>query len=279
VVIVPDKQLSLAIGKEGQNARLAAKLTGWRIDIKSETEASAEGLDRLVAERAARGLGKTDDLLAVAERLLMGSENKAEDRLFAAAKSLEGIEPTAGELGMVEEASKGARKPVRKPADDGTTEFVEGLPMEMSGRGELPAFVEPAPVKGPSTRDLEDAFARSLVQVERNVEPVLPSEAPFSQEEAPNVESMTPAMEPLPEVITADMLRARMAERRQREQMASIEVPKELLAGLDEAMLEKDESASRVKKGAPPAKAAAKPKKKKKYYAADAGDDDDPYAG
>ena len=38
-VVVPDHQLSLAIGKEGQNARLSAKLTGWRIDIKSETQA------------------------------------------------------------------------------------------------------------------------------------------------------------------------------------------------------------------------------------------------
>ncbi|MHB8840961.1 MAG: transcription termination factor NusA [Candidatus Aquicultor sp.] len=38
-VVVPDNQLSLAIGKEGQNARLAAKLTGWRIDIKSESQA------------------------------------------------------------------------------------------------------------------------------------------------------------------------------------------------------------------------------------------------
>ena len=38
-VIVPDNQLSLAIGKEGQNARLAAKLTGYKIDIKSETQA------------------------------------------------------------------------------------------------------------------------------------------------------------------------------------------------------------------------------------------------
>lgn len=38
-VIVPDHQLSLAIGKEGQNARLAAKLTNWKIDIKSESEA------------------------------------------------------------------------------------------------------------------------------------------------------------------------------------------------------------------------------------------------
>jgi N utilization substance protein A len=41
-VIVPDDQLSLAIGREGQNARLAARLTGWRIDIRSETEFSAE---------------------------------------------------------------------------------------------------------------------------------------------------------------------------------------------------------------------------------------------
>ena len=39
-VVVPDNQLSLAIGKEGQNARLAAKLTGWKIDIKSESQAN-----------------------------------------------------------------------------------------------------------------------------------------------------------------------------------------------------------------------------------------------
>lgn len=43
-VIVPDYQLSLAIGKKGQNARLAAKLTGWKIDIKSESEAEEMGL-------------------------------------------------------------------------------------------------------------------------------------------------------------------------------------------------------------------------------------------
>src|SRR5205823_9340111 len=41
-VVVPDDQLSLAIGKEGQNARLAARLTGWRVDIKSETEFAEE---------------------------------------------------------------------------------------------------------------------------------------------------------------------------------------------------------------------------------------------
>ena len=44
-VIVPDDQLSLAIGRDGQNARLAARLTGWRVDIKSETEFAPEETD------------------------------------------------------------------------------------------------------------------------------------------------------------------------------------------------------------------------------------------
>ena len=49
-VVVPDYQLSLAIGKEGQNARLAAKLTGWKIDIKSETQAKDDVLDESMNE-------------------------------------------------------------------------------------------------------------------------------------------------------------------------------------------------------------------------------------
>ena len=49
-VVVPDYQLSLAIGKEGQNARLAAKLTSWKIDIKSETQAASEQLDENMNE-------------------------------------------------------------------------------------------------------------------------------------------------------------------------------------------------------------------------------------
>jgi len=50
-VIVPDYQLSLAIGKEGQNARLAAKLTGLRVDIKSETQATDDDRGRGEARR------------------------------------------------------------------------------------------------------------------------------------------------------------------------------------------------------------------------------------
>ena len=47
-VIVPDDQLSLAIGKEGQNARLAARLTGWKIDIKSQSQVD----ELMLAEQA-----------------------------------------------------------------------------------------------------------------------------------------------------------------------------------------------------------------------------------
>ena len=53
-MIVPDNQLSLAIGKEGQNARLAAKLTGWKIDIKSQSQAAE--MDDMVDENGGQGL-------------------------------------------------------------------------------------------------------------------------------------------------------------------------------------------------------------------------------
>jgi N utilization substance protein A len=53
LVIVPDYQLSLAIGRDGQNVRLAARLTGWRLDITSETE-SNEARERYMVERAER---------------------------------------------------------------------------------------------------------------------------------------------------------------------------------------------------------------------------------
>ena len=54
-VIVPDDQLSLAIGREGQNARLAARLTGWRVDIRSETEFAKEEQDSGYEEEEAGG--------------------------------------------------------------------------------------------------------------------------------------------------------------------------------------------------------------------------------
>jgi N utilization substance protein A len=63
IVAVPDKQLSLAIGKEGQNARLAAKLTGWRIDIKSTSALEAEkvSLGREAAMEAGEAVAEAEE--------------------------------------------------------------------------------------------------------------------------------------------------------------------------------------------------------------------------
>ncbi len=66
-VIVPDNQLSLAIGKEGQNARLAAKLTGWKIDIKSQSQAEemlSRSLDEMPEMEEADDLDGLDDPFA-----------------------------------------------------------------------------------------------------------------------------------------------------------------------------------------------------------------------
>jgi N utilization substance protein A len=65
-VVVPDKQLSLAIGKEGQNARLAAKLTGWRIDIKSASTAEAE---KAAAKPAPEVEEKAEEIITEVEPL------------------------------------------------------------------------------------------------------------------------------------------------------------------------------------------------------------------
>ena len=101
-VVVPDKQLSLAIGKEGQNVRLAAKLTGWRIDIKSASAAEAERLEE------AKLATKAVEAEEVAEEKTITEEMPAE--ILAALEPLE----LAGELveGLPEEAAEEGAEPV-----------------------------------------------------------------------------------------------------------------------------------------------------------------------
>ncbi len=100
VVIVPDYQLSLAIGKEGQNARLAARLTGWRIDIKSETQ---------FGEEQRGGTAKAAPKKASAESEAASSEPAAEaaDAPEPAVDTAEPTEPVeAPEEPAVEEPSE-----------------------------------------------------------------------------------------------------------------------------------------------------------------------------
>jgi N utilization substance protein A len=95
-VVVEDKQLSLAIGKKGQNVRLAAKLTGWRIDIKSEEEKRREvelqfGALELGGEEQAEGEG----LEAVADVDAADGEESQVDGSLEASDVVEGEQPEA----------------------------------------------------------------------------------------------------------------------------------------------------------------------------------------
>ena len=80
MVVVPEDQLSLAIGREGQNARLAAKLTGWRIDIMSVSEAASKALVQLRSDPGLAKLAAEEtDTMARVETLL---EQKEEGRVL-----------------------------------------------------------------------------------------------------------------------------------------------------------------------------------------------------
>ena len=145
IVVVPDKQLSLAIGKEGQNARLSAKLTGWRIDIKSETEAESEGLEEfareLAAKRArlamARAHADSQDLLAVAEQLLSDDLGvvapPAEEAPYAEAEPVEDYafgeeyaeQPQAEAAPAPEALAEGEPMPVAETAEAGAAAEAE----------------------------------------------------------------------------------------------------------------------------------------------------------
>src|SRR5436190_14616025 len=102
LVIVPDNQLSLAIGKKGQNARLAAKLTGMRIDIKSESEVEAERAQAEAAElgrQALAGLPGVDDaVMAVLRDAGIGSPAAAVAAGIEKLGTLEGVGDRANAL-------------------------------------------------------------------------------------------------------------------------------------------------------------------------------------
>ena len=144
IVIVPDRQLSLAIGKEGQNARLAAKLTGWRIDIKSETEAATEGITEIrrqqmvmmkarTLEAKAAAAPPADDLLGRAEWLLR-EKDRAAVSLEQAAQLLAQV-LTPGEVPLLEAAPE-------EPLVEATAEAEP--PAGESAAPAVPAVVTPS---------------------------------------------------------------------------------------------------------------------------------------
>ncbi len=167
IVVVPDRQLSLAIGKEGQNARLAAKLTGWRIDIKSETEAATEGLSELKRqqlqamkqrslEAKAAALPPSDDLLSRAEWLLR-EKDKTAITLEQAAKMLADAEASTVPAEIEGELEAPSAEGIG-PAEGETVEGAEMAPVtgELAEPGDA-SVVEAVPaIEG--ILEIEDVY-------------------------------------------------------------------------------------------------------------------------
>jgi N utilization substance protein A len=146
LVIVPDNQLSLAIGKKGQNARLAAKLTGLHVDIKSEGEVEEER--RLLEEERAWGQAALAEFPGLGPQMI---ERLAEHGLFSpvriARAGLEALEaiPGLGEkkaaavLAAAEEWI--AQHPPVEPASEAaleSTEDTRAVEGETQPEGEVP---------------------------------------------------------------------------------------------------------------------------------------------
>ncbi|MFQ6014321.1 MAG: transcription termination factor NusA [Anaerolineae bacterium] len=150
-VVVPDNQLSLAIGKEGQNARLAAKLTNWRIDIINATEA---------AELALR---KAEEEAEAAE---------AEEALIEEEAAVEAAEAVLAEAeAILEEAVKEAAE-VEAPVAEGEEEAAEPATVAEEPHEEEPTAAAPEPV--------EEKMVEAIFEVE---EWTIPEELAEEEEE------------------------------------------------------------------------------------------------
>jgi transcription termination/antitermination protein NusA len=207
-VIVPDDQLSLAIGKDGLNARLAARLTGWRVDIRSETEFAEEEAEMGYAEEEVAG--RCAAILANGKRCpnagLPGSrycglpahQALADQDTDYVVPPEEGEEP--GEEPVPDDEDAPTGEELAEDADALEVEAeVEDSPAAQEVLDEEDAAVEEEPAVG-------EPSAEELVEEQPSVEEVL-DEQPSAEEvveEQPSVEEVledepAPDAEPVPE--------------------------------------------------------------------------------
>ncbi len=166
-VVVPDDQLSLAIGKEGQNARLAARLTGWRVDIRSETEFAQEEAEMGYDEEEASG--RCHAILANGKRCPNAALSGSRYCGLPAHQELEGKDTDQVEAAPEEQ-------PAEAPAAEAEEQPAEAL--------DSPEAAEPSEDGQPPERAAEEV-----------VEPVASGEADASEEQPPageEVEASTP---------------------------------------------------------------------------------------
>ena len=180
MAVVPDRQLSLAIGREGQNARLAARLTGWKVDIKSDVEYQVEFQERTRLQEEARA----------AAAAIAAAEAEIEEAQAAAAVAAEEVAvepesapsdveveaepvPIAAEVDQMAETIVADSVAVEAIADEaiavGLTEVVEDA---------VPVAAELQPVDATVTDDVvETELAEPVAEVEVVAEPEAAVEA------------------------------------------------------------------------------------------------------
>jgi len=244
VVVVPDKQLSLAIGKEGQNARLAAKLTGWRIDIKSATEAAEEALRKAFEQEPVReATTKARDILAIAEEILKEKEGVAlsEGELQALSQAIQVVDEaeTALEIEQAAIALEIKAEQARLAAQ--AREVLEGAePDDLLAQAEaLLTGKDEAPE--PEVETEADAEAEVEIEVEAEVESMMAeepaaAEAIAAAEATAAAEAIAEEVEAIPD-FSQELVEAEVAEAEveaEPESEPEIEVPLVWIAGDDE---------------------------------------------
>lgn len=170
IAVVPDRQLSLAIGKEGQNARLAAKLTGWNVDIKSATEAEA------YAEERARIQAETAAVAAVTPAVVEVPSEVAEAPVVVDApiEIAATAEPALAEPSVI-------KAPIEVPAPTGP---IEAEPVLVEAVADIPVPVTPEPVEP------------EIIQVAAEVEPQNDLESLLDSEDELDLEALEEATRP-----------------------------------------------------------------------------------
>ena len=170
IAVVPDRQLSLAIGKEGQNARLAAKLTGWNVDIKSATEAEA------YAEERARTQAEAAAVAAVTPAVVEVPSEVAEAPVVVDApiEIAATAEPALAEPSVI-------KAPIEVPVPTGP---IEAEPVLVEAVADIPVPVTPEPVEP------------EIIQVAAEVEPQNDLESLLDSEDELDLEALEEATRP-----------------------------------------------------------------------------------
>ena len=182
MAVVPDRQLSLAIGREGQNARLAARLTGWKVDIKSDVEYQVEFQERTRLQEEARAAAaaiaaaeaEIEEAQAAAAAAVAAEEIAVEPESAPSDVEVEAEPvPIAAEVDQMAETIVADSVAVEAIADEaiavGLTEVVEDA---------VPVAAELQPVDATVTDDVvETELAEPVAEVEVVAEPEAAVEA------------------------------------------------------------------------------------------------------